>query len=179
MKKSCRTEISVLHDMDEPQWNVYLALGRGVRLIVYVICRILGVRIRFVDDIYEEVRENADTLIKLDKLLGITPVMGIRREVLDTYPGIMEELERHGVDVREHIHIGGNRDPNRKRLWIPSLNQPRGTWHYDTDYNKGKRILLKKGQLPIFHVDRPDFLTDYINFLYDIIVEGESVYEEE
>lgn len=179
MENHSSKDISVLHDMDEPHWNIFIALNRGTKLILYVICRLLRVRMRFVDDVYEEVRRNADTLAKLDKLLGVTSVMGIKREILDTYPGIMEELKRYDVDVREHIHTGGNRDPNRERFWVPPLDQPRETWHYDTDYNKGKRTLLKKGQLPIFHVDRPDFLTDYVNFLYGIIVEGENIYEEE
>ncbi len=177
----------VLHDMDVPHWVTLRALKRGVKLVIFAISKMLGIRIRIVDDIYEEVRENVDVMIKLDKLVGVTSIMGIKREILDTYPNIMEDLKEYDIDVREHIHIGDKKyrpfgwrkysDPNRKRLWIPPLDQPKETWNYDSDYILGKRKLLKSGQLPLWHVDGMGYLKHYIIFLYWILVEGGEIYE--
>lgn len=179
--------VRILHDMDFANRRPLIALKRGIKLIIYALSRIFRIRIGVVDDIYEEIRENADTLIKLDKLVGVTSVMGIKTEVLNTYPNIMEELrEYNDVDVREHIHIGDKNypfgwrqfsDPNRKRLWVPALDQPKETWSYDTDYMAGKRILLKDGQLPIWHVHHPKNLKYYIDFLYWVLKEGGEIYE--
>lgn len=181
--------VRVLHDMDLANRDSLEALKRGIKLIIYALSKMLHIRIGVVDDIYEEVREHADTLIKLDKLVGVTSVMGIKREVLNTYPDIMEELEEYSVNMHEHIHIGDKKyrpfgwrqfsDPNRKRLWIPPLDQPKETWHYDTDYISGKRVLLKDGQLPIWHIHRHDDLKHYIDFLYWVLIEGGEIYEKD
>ncbi len=168
--------MKVLHDMDRPYLGAFPALKRGAMLILYAISRVVRLRFEFMDNIYEEVRENADVLIKLDKLVGVESVVGVRDEICRSYPHIMERLKEYDVDVREHIHIG-KRHLNRKRLWIPPLNQPKETWHYDRDYIDGNKVMLKKGQLPIWHIDRPDRVKDYINFLYSVLVEGEQIYE--
>lgn len=180
--------MKVLHDMDVARVPPFIAFKRGVKLILYSVFMCLGIRFRFIDDIYEEFRESADVIIKLDMLVGVDSVMGIKTEVKKIYPDIMEELREYGVDVREHIHIGDKKhrpfgwrqfsDPNRKRLWVPPLDQPKGTWGYDKDYIAGKLVMLKKGQLPIWHVGRPGWLKDYINFLYYVLIEGGQIYEE-
>lgn len=145
-----------------------------MKLLLYGIFKRLGFRFKFIEPIFDEVREYADTLIKLDKLVGVTPIMGIRDKVQDQFPDIMKELGEYGVDVRTHIHIGEPPDPNRIRTYepLPGLEHiTSNVWHYDTDYVSGNKPILKEGELPIWHVDRPDFLKHYINFLYEVLIE--------
>lgn len=179
--------VSVLHDMDLSSWDTLAAIKRGIKLIIYAISRIFRVRFSFVEDIYLEARKNADIIIKLDKLVGVESIIGINTDVLRDHPNIMKELREFCPDVREHIHIGDKNyrplgwrkfsDPNRKRLWIPPLDQPKETWHYDLDYEKGTLPLLKEGQLPIFHIDSMNSLSNYINFLYWLLIENGKIYE--
>jgi hypothetical protein len=116
-------------------------------------------------------KENLDymeTLIKLDRIAGITPVFGIRDRVRERYGKRIDELEkRYKVDIRRHIHIGENSDPNRKRVWEPPLTQSRESWHFDLLYRQGKKVNLKPGELPLFHVDRPNLIKVYIDYLFD------------
>jgi len=146
-----------------------------VKLFLYGIFKRLGFKPKFLDPIYNEVREYADTIIKLDKLVGVTPIMGIRDKVQDQFPDIMKELGEYGVDVRTHIHIGEPPDPNRIRTYEPLTGLEHissNVWHYDTDYVSNQRPTLKEGEIPIWHVDRPQFLKHYIDFLYKVLVEG-------
>lgn len=180
--------MKVLHDMDLPREAPYLAFKRGLKLILYSFFMCLGIRFSFIDSIYEEFRENADLIIKLDRLVGIEPVIGIKTEVQHIYPNIMTELRKQCMDVREHIHVGDKKnrpfgwgqfsDPNRTRLWVPPLDQSKETWSYDTRYVAGEKMLLKEGQLPIWHIHRSDWVKHYINFLYSVLIEGERIYEE-
>ena len=166
--------IRILHDYDEPHLRSYYAIKRGLKLLLYGVCKRLGLRLTIIEPIYNEVREYADTLIKLDKLVGVTSVMGIRDKVQEHYPEIMEELSEYCVDLRTHIHIGDIPDPNRIRTWEPINkleNITSNVWHYDTDYVMGQRPKLKDGEIPIWHIDRPHFLKHYINFLYEVLVE--------
>ncbi len=146
-----------------------------MRLFLYGIFKRLGLKPTFLEPIYNEVREYADTIIKLDKLVGVTPIMGIRDKVQDQFPEIMKELGENGVDIRTHIHIGEIPDPNRIRTFEPLDGLEHissNVWHYDTDYVSNQRPTLKEGEIPIWHVDRPQFLKHYIDFLYEVLVEG-------
>jgi len=166
--------IKILHDYDEPFLSGKYAISRGLKLIIYGICRYLGIRPKLVESIYNETRENADTIIKLDKLVGVTPIMGIRDVVQQYYPNLMTELKRYGVDVRTHIHIGEAPNPQRIRTWEPIEGLEKITsnvWHYDKDHVLGKRPLLNRGEIPVWHVDRPNWLNHYVDFLYEVLVE--------
>jgi len=165
----------ILHDHDDPYLRANYAIKRGVKLFIYGIFKHLGLKPKFLEPIYNEVREYADTIIKLDKLVGVTPIMAIREEVQDQFPDIMKELSEYGVDVRTHIHIGEPPNPNRIRTYAPldGLEQiSSNVWHYDTDYVSNQRPTLKEGEIPIWHVDRPQFLKHYIDFLYKVLIEG-------
>jgi hypothetical protein len=77
--------------------------------------------------------------------------------------------------VRTHVHIGEIPDPNRIRTYEPLDGLEHissNVWHYDTDYVSNQRPTLKEGEIPIWHVDRPQFLKHYIDFLYEVLVEG-------
>jgi hypothetical protein len=166
--------MKVLHDYDEPYLSAKYAIRRGLKLILYGMCRFLGIRISLIDEIYQETRKNADTLIKIDKLVGICPIMGIRDKVVSHYPNIISELEKYGADIRTHIHIGKAPDINRIRTWDPIddlENITSNVWHYDKNYVLNKRPLLKEGELPIWHVDRPNWLKYYVDFLYEMLIE--------
>ena len=165
----------ILHDYDNPYLGPNYAIKRGLKLIFYGIFKRLGLRPKFTETIYNEVRNYTDTLIKLDKLVGVNPIMGIRDKVQDHYPDIMKELGSYGVDVRTHIHIGEIPDLNRTRTYEPLTGLEHissNVWHYDTDYVLNQRPKLKEGEIPIWHVDRPYFLKHYIDFLYEVLVEG-------
>lgn len=158
--------MKVLHDWDQPNLSGSYAIKRGIKLIIYGICKGIGVYPKYVEDIYRETDEYAVTLSRLDKLLGVEPIFGIqetvkyeKQETIDKY--LSED------DVRKHIHIGKASNPNRQRLWEPPLTQSKDTWHYDEDYYNGYEVALKEGELPVFHVDRPYRLQTYIKYLYE------------
>lgn len=163
----------VLHDYDEPHLSAKYAIRRGLKLLLYGMSKYLGFKPKITEAVYEETRENADTLIKIDKLVGITPIMGIRDKIQEYYPNIMSELEEYGVDVRTHIHIGEAPDINRIRTWIPIEGLEKITsnvWHYDKDHVLNKRPKLGEGEIPIWHVDRPNWLKYYVDFLYEVLI---------
>ena len=177
-KNAC--DLTVLHD-----WDSDVLYGKRILLqgIFSSVC-VLAVsfmpfllRLKFFRDIHEEYRAKKrrylDTLSKLDSLIGVTPIFGIRDTVLVKYPDL-----RTYPNLRVHTHIGKAPDPNRVRLWDPPLNQPSYTWHYDRDYVSGKTVLLKsRDTYPVWHVDNPQHLPDYIDFLYDVLCEGKQIYE--
>ena len=83
--------------------------------------------------------------LKLDKLVGVTPIIGIRNSVKEQYPDIMKDISKYEVDVRNHIHIGEPPDPDRIRTYEPLTGLEHITsnvWHYDTDYVLGNKPLL-------------------------------------
>ena len=171
-------KIKVLHDYDEPYLNHIYAFRQGLKLIIYSVCKMIGLRPKIVEPIYNETRGNADTLIKLDKLVGVTPIMGIRDKVQEHYPNIMTELSRYDIDLRKHIHIGEAPDPDRVRTWEPIEGLEKITsnvWHYDSNHVRKKRPKLREGEIPIWHVDRPNWLKHYVDFLYDVLIKEEEL----
>jgi hypothetical protein len=163
----------VLHDYDEPHLSAKYAIRRGLKLILYGISKYIGFKIKITEGIYNETRENADTIIKLDKLVGITPILGVRDKVQEYYPDIMDELNKYGVDVRTHIHIGEAPDINRIRTWDPIEGLEKissNVWHYDKDHVLKRRPKLKDGEIPIWHIDRPNWLKFYVDFLYEALI---------
>ena len=157
--------MKILIDWDQPNLSGSYAIKRGIKLIAYGICKKLNLRPKFVDEIYRETDEYAITISRLNELLGIYTIYGIRDSVKYEKNPTIEQLWKN--DVRRHIHIGENNDPDRQRLWEPALNQSKDTWHYDDDYYNGHEVTLKEGELPIFHVDRPFRLQTYIKYLYE------------
>ncbi len=168
-------DMRVLHDYDEPHLSAKYAIRRGLRLLLYGISKYLGFKTKSIESIYEETRENADTLVKIDRLVGVTTIMGIRDKVQEYYPNIISELEEYGVDVRTHMHIGEAPDNNRIRTWEPIEGLEKITsnvWHYDKDHVLNKRPKLGDGEIPIWHVDRPNWIKYYIDFLYEAFIDG-------
>lgn len=171
--------MKILHDWDRTSRSGSWTFWRGLSLGLYGISR----KFKFLDKI-GYVRRNREkveaeklafmeTLIKLDKIAGIISVFGIRDEIMSRYGPEIEELrEKYKVDIRRHIHIGEDlTDPNRVRLWVPPLNQSKQTWSFDVKYMRGERVELDSGELPIFHVDRPHLIWNYIDFLYEELIE--------
>ena len=111
------------------------------------------------------------TLIKLNKLCGVNQIFGIRDIVKNRYDDEINLLaSKYGVDVRRHIHIGENSDPNRVRIWWPPLLcQTPKSWHFDTKYARGEKVVLGYNERPIFHVDRPFHFALYIDYLFEEI----------
>jgi len=155
----------MLIDWDQPNLSGSYAIKRGIKLIAYGICKKFGLKPKFVEEIYKETDEYAITLSRLNELLGIYTIYGIRDNVKYEKNPTIEQLWKN--DVRRHIHIGENNDPDRQRLWEPALNQSKDTWYYDEDYYNGHEVTLKEGELPVFHVDRPFRLQTYIKYLYE------------
>jgi hypothetical protein len=160
--------MKILHDWDDPYLKWKRAALIGFKYLLYSLCTLLGIKLKFNDDIHNELRRYAETLAKLDKLVGVEPIFGIRDLIEEEYPEIKQSLSQYNVDIRKHIHIGEDyKSKDRKRIWKPPLNQPKHTWHYDTDYVKGREPELNPRELPIWHVDKPYYIKDYIDFLYE------------
>ena len=173
-------ELKVLHDWDQVLRSKSWTLRRGISLVVYS----LSIRIPFLNifhavlknklKIEKEELEYMETLIKLDKIAGIIPVFGIRDNVRERYGDRIDELQkRYNLDIRRHIHIGANNDPNRKRIWEPQLErQTPNSWHFDLKYMQGIKMELQLGELPIFHIDRPNLLSVYIDYLFEEMIKN-------
>lgn len=159
--------VKVLFDWDNPDLDYVYALKRGIKLIVFSVCRPLGIRFKYIEEIYTETDRHAKTIAKLNEMLGVETVFGIRDIVSDAKPNVVKYLKDSGQDVRRHVHIGF-RGPDRKRLWFPPLIQSMDTWHYEIQYFNGIRVKLKEGELPIWHIDRPYRLATYIDFIYEM-----------
>ena len=113
-----------------------------------------------------------ETLIQLGRLTGVVPIFGILDDVREKYGAEIDELVlKYGSDVRRHTHIGENIDPDRIRTWDPPLAQSSDTWHFDRAFNRGEKVVLKPGELAIFHVDHPQYLADYIRYLFQELVD--------
>ena len=122
--------------------------------------------------IENETIDYMETLIKLDRIIGIIPVFGIRDSVRERHGDRIDELQkRYNLDIRRHIHIGENSDPNRERIWEPRLErQTPNSWHFDLEYMRGIKLDLQLGELPIFHIDRPNLLWVYIDYLFEEMI---------
>ncbi len=177
-KNTC--DLTVLHDWDSDTLYGKRILLQGILSSVIILAVTFIpflLRVRFFRDIHEKYRAKKrrylDTLSKLDTLIGVTPIFGIRDTVLAKYP----DLKTY-PNLRVHTHIGKAPDPNRVRTWNPPLNQPSYTWRYDMNYVMGKPVLLKsRDTYPVWHVDYPQHLPHYIDFLYAVICEGKQIYE--
>ena len=171
-------KLKVLHDWDRIKRSGSWALRRGISLLVYGLSvKLPGLnRIKAIEKsnskICQEQLEYFETIIKLDLIAGIIPIFGILDEVRDKYGNEIDELARiYGVDVRRHIHIGNNKDPNRKRVWEPPLNkQTPNSWSFEYHYMRGNKKELQPGGLPIFHIDQPHFISFYIDYLFERMI---------
>ena len=166
--------LKVLHDWDEISIRVDWSRHRGISLLLYCLANkfpfLKGYLFIMKNTlkIEKEKMQYMETLIKLDKIAGITPIFGIRDEVRERHSERINELEKiYNVDIRRHIHIGEPPDPNRKRLWEPPLKQTSKSMHFDSDFKNGKLTDLDPGELPVFHVDCPYDLKHYVDFIYE------------
>ena len=171
--------MKVLHDWDRNTRYGSLTLRRGLCLVLYGLSRkfLFLNRFGFVKknalNIEGEQADYMETLIKLNMIAGVTPIFGIRDEIRAKHGNRINEFEKkYRADIRRHVHVGEAPDPNRMRYWEPPLehqdiiNQRRDSWHFDAHYAKGNKINLLPGEIPIFHIDRPDWLSFYIYFLH-------------
>ena len=166
--------MKVLHDWDRLWIDGGWAKKRGFSLLCYYLSRKFPVlsRIKYFRENGEAIESEQmtymETLIKLDKLSGVTPIFGIRDIIRTRHGNEIDELAiKYDLDMRRHIHRGEAPDPARQRLWDPPLSQTRATWHFDTKWIRGERQDLAPGELPAWHVDAPHNLAHYINYLYE------------
>ena len=172
--------MKVLHDWDRLTLSGKKSLTDGLSLILYAITKVIPFlnRIKWVERNTRKLESvklaHLETLIKLDALVGVTPIFGIRDLVLDQYLDELTEIRlKYGVDMRHHFHIGSPPDPDRIRGWNPPLSQSRQSWNFEMDFIEG-RGTLEPGDLPIFHVDYPENLRYYIDYLYQERAREES-----
>lgn len=169
--------MNVLHDWDRTVIDGGWAKRRSFSLFLYCLVR----KFNFLRHI-KYFRENAEkieaeqmaymeTLIKLNKICNVNMIFGIRDAVHDRYAGEIDKLAlAYKLDVRRHLHIGEDNDPNRVRSWIPPLpEQTKSSWHFDIKFAKNEKVKLAKNERPIFHIDRPRHLALYIDYLYEVI----------
>lgn len=170
--------MKVLHDWDAIGRSKSWTIRRGISLVVYSIAQ----RLPFLNG-YHAVMMNTlkidkekiqymETLIKLDMIAGVKPIFGIRDKIRERHGERIDELQEiYGVEVRRHIHIGDNKDPERKRLWEPPLEkQTPNSWHYELEYMRGEEKELQLGELPIFHIDRPNLISVYIDYIFEEMI---------
>lgn len=166
--------MKVLHDWDEIPPRVDWARRRGISLLLYSLANKFPMlkRIKRVAEntrkIEDEKLAYMETLIRLDHIAGITPIFGIRSNVMKRYGreiGTLKEV--YGIDVRAHLHIRERPDPDRKRIWIPPLCQSQSSWSFDYNFVRGIRVKLADGELPIFHVDHPEYLAGYVDYIFE------------
>lgn len=162
----------VLHDWDRVHRSGLR--NRGLSLLCYCLSKKYPVfkRIKRVQENHDQVEHEqlqyAETLVKLNLLLGVDQVFGVRLPVMDHFP-IVELLEGYGVDWRTHVHLGEYPCPDRERMWFPHLEVPRSSWSFDVDWIKDVTVKLGKGPA-IWHVDRPENLRYYIDWLYKMTI---------
>jgi len=167
----------VLHDWDRLEIEGQWAKRRGISLLLYCLVRKLKLlrKIKYLNENAERIEAEKisymETLIKLNRICGVDPVFGIRDVINKKYGDEIYKLKlRYEIDVRRHIHIGKNNDPNRIRMWIPPLyGQTRESWHFDTKFARGEKVFLGPDEMPIFHIDRPYHLALYIDYLFEMI----------
>jgi len=168
--------MKVLHDWDRLWIDGGWALKRSISLFCYLLSKKIPIlrKIKYFHENTEKIQAEQlaymETLIKLNKLSGVSPIFGIRDVIREKYGKEIDELAlKYKVDVRRHIHIGEIPDPNRTRLWEPPLNQSKESWHFDTKWANGEEVILKPNELPVFHVDRPYHLSHYISYLFEMM----------
>lgn len=171
--------MKILHDWDRTLIEGRWARNRSFSLFLYCLSRKFPFinRIKYFDDNARKVEAAQlaymETLIQLAKISGVTPIFGIRDVIRERYGKEIDALAiKYDVEIRRHIHIGEIPDPDRKRLWEPPLTQSKDTWGFGVKYARGERVVLKEGELAIWHVDRPQFLPIYISYLYEEICNG-------
>ncbi len=166
--------MNVLHDWDNDKLNRGVALQQAIDLGLYVLSNKLHFlkKIKRVQIIEDQLKRNAETLAKLDALVGVTPIFGLN-DTLENIPDKRKTLEDLGSQVIDHNHkvVEGEATP----YWNPPLHQSKETWFYDKRWSEGNPPKLKDGEYPIFHVDYPYYLAEYIDFLYQIKIKGLEV----
>ena len=168
--------MKVLHDWDTTKLEGGWARRRGLSLLLYWFARrfpflqkINWFRKNFENVRYEQVRY-MESLIKLNRIAGVHGIFGIRDQVKKVHGRDIEKLQsKYGAEVRRHMHQGENTDPERIRTWEPPLTQSPDTWHFDKNWARGKEVILKPGELAIFHVDYPHYLRHYVDYLFEMI----------
>lgn len=153
----------VLHDWDNPYPSGSWALKRGISLICYAVTKFLK---HPMGSVANETDSYVITLLKLDELLGIRPIFGLRDEVSAVKGSTASMLKLGGYDVRRHVHVGERLDPKRTRTWEPPLNQSPATWHFEDDCIAHRPTQLFEGELPCWHIDYPHHLRAYIDYLH-------------
>lgn len=156
----------ILFDWDNPNISGSYAIKKGIKLITYGILKGLKLNKFLPKEIVNETDDYAKMILQINDMLGVTTIIGIKDNVKEVKSETINYMINKRYDVRKHIHIGDNLCSDRKRLWEPPLNQSMDSWHFDSDYANGKKVELKKGELPIWHFDNPHYIKHYIDFLY-------------
>ena len=117
-------------------------------------------------------------MINIDKILVIHQIVVIKEGIEESYPSIFHDIKKYKIDVRKHFHEGDRLDPKRIRRWKPSLNLPIYNWNYDKKYVGNEKVMLNKTDIPIWHANGFN-LSNYIDFLYNIIVLNEKIYNDD
>ena len=167
--------MKVLHDWDEIPLRVDWARKRGISLLAYCLANKFPIlkKIQVVSEnskrIELEKLEYMETLAKLDYIAEIKPIYGIRPNVRKRYHDDIELFRSdYDLDVRIHTHVGDPPNKNRLRFWFPPLSK-NVSRHFDTEYIAGKRGVAGESEFPVFHVDYPYQLKNYIDYIYEVM----------
>ncbi len=171
-------KIRILHDYDNPYPRRSAAIKLGIKLILYGLLNKISIKINFINEIHDLARSELDLMIKLDKIVNVYSIIGIKKEIELAYPDIFNDLKKYEVDVREHFHEGDRLDPKRIRRWEPPLNLPIYNWNYDKKYVGDEKVMLNSTDIPVWHATGFN-LSNYVNFLYNVLILNEKIYKDD
>jgi len=154
------SRIRVLHDFDSSFLSGRYALKRGLKLVVFALSKWMPFLRPFVKDVYEESYRYCLTLAKLDKLVGVESVFGLRKEVEDRFPELRSSLQEMGFKVHGHSHLS-----KTDVIWDPPLDVASRYWFFDQKYATGEMQPTEETEWAVFHADYPHLLEHYIKFL--------------
>ena len=159
--------MKILHDYDNAYPSGRWALRRGCQLVLYALSRKFSFLRRYCEDVYDECFQYAETLARLDNLLGIRSIFAFKdgafsRKDFKRLSTVTELVSASGHEMRKHWHVS-----KVEVHWEPELNIPRQDWWFDKNYAK-QTVQRPKGDYAVFHADYPELLGHYIRFLSEM-----------
>lgn len=165
----------ILFDYDSDTLSGRKALKDGLNLIMFAIFKFF--KIKPMVNFLMLCDNYAFTIIKLNKMLGIKTIIGIKSNLDKTE--LINKLTKidANIDVRMHVHVGVMNDKNKLRLWYPPLNQTKNSWNFEREYCNNGFPKLGANDIPVFHFDNPHHLNNYISFLYNRYIDCNIDYD--
>jgi hypothetical protein len=107
---------------------------------------------------------NALAMFELDNMFGVDAIWGLTDQVTTRYPTLLSLLERNNKRILHHYH--DDKSTVGKGRWVPQLDVSQDNMIYDRRYCvQGIQTLPSKDESVVWHIDHPNNLCHYIEFL--------------